>query len=166
MNETAITITAIRTAMLQIAASVIGDHDDAEDVVQDAMMSILRRYGRIDAVPLSYVRRAVTNKALNHLRAVRRRKAHLTDWSLLSQPRFVNPSAGIERSSEYEALLDAIDTLPARAREVASLHWVEQRTCPEIAQERNISVKAVEKRVSYARKRIRQILAFPAAGIK
>jgi RNA polymerase sigma-70 factor (ECF subfamily) len=66
-------LAAARPRLLSVALKMLRDPDDAEDVVQDAMMKVWRYVGRFEgrAALSTWLHRIVVNTALDHLRSKR-----------------------------------------------------------------------------------------------
>lgn len=108
----------------RIAFAILGDAHFAEDVTQEAMVSMLAGLGRFDArrefVP--WLHRIVTNRALDWARARERRE---------QIPRLVAPS--LRESGEDTRLMEALGSLPADQRAVVVLRHVAGYGTNEIA---------------------------------
>ena len=67
-------------------------------------------------------------------------------------------SAQIESMELEEKIMEAVDTLPEKCREVFELNRFEGLTYSEVAEQLNISVKTVENQMSKALKILREKL--------
>ncbi|MEP6797829.1 MAG: SigE family RNA polymerase sigma factor, partial [Lapillicoccus sp.] len=110
-----------RTAYL-----VLGDRQLAEDVVQNALIGVYRRWGRIEHVdgPGPYARRAVVNAALSELRRPHRRREHGREQlpeALGAAARTLDPAVHLRD----ETVLAALRELPPGQRTVVVLRHVE-----------------------------------------
>jgi RNA polymerase sigma-70 factor (ECF subfamily) len=108
----------------RIAFGILGDSHMAEDVTQDAMVSMLRALGRFDSRRkfAPWLQKIVANRALDAVRA-RDRRAQV--------PRLVSPSVS-ERGSD-PGLMEALDSLPPDQRAVVVLRHVGGYGTNEIA---------------------------------
>ncbi|MBD2199635.1 MULTISPECIES: RNA polymerase sigma factor [Calothrix] len=68
------------------------------------------------------------------------------------------PLCAVENSERNMVIRRAIDNLPTRLRETFILHFYQELSYPEIAQQQNISYQNVCKRISQARKILQQEL--------
>lgn len=132
------------TRLRSIVRRIIGNPTIAEDVVQQAFANILSRTDG-NAASLAYVRQAVRNLALNHLRDVRRRReTELTGVELDSivdaQP---SPEMTVLYRSELHRLLQAVAELPERRRETFMLNKIEGLSYDEIAERMGVSRNTV-----------------------
>ena len=127
--------------------------DDAEDVAQETYIRLMRYEGSIEInSPSAMLFRIAVNVANDHGRAVvaRRSKRHMEidDVELTSEL----PSAEREvlASQTLDLLLDTIERLPPKCKQVFLLSRASDMTYAEIATHCGISVKMVEKHISRA----------------
>lgn len=108
----------------RIAYAILGDRHLAEDVTQDAMISMLRNLGRFDARRAfrPWLHRIVSNRAVDSVRA-RERRNHVTPW--------VSPPAGDPGADPR--LVEALGALPVDQRAVVVLRHVAGYGTNEIA---------------------------------
>ncbi|HJR68561.1 MAG TPA: RNA polymerase sigma factor [Gammaproteobacteria bacterium] len=128
--------------------------DDALDMAQDTYLRLLKYEGAttIESPPAMLFRIA-GNVAADHGRAaVLRRRVRSFEGDAYDTVASSQPSAERELAAEQVATaVDlAIAALPPQCRAVFLLSRIEGLTYPEIAAERGISVKTVEKHVSHA----------------
>jgi RNA polymerase sigma-70 factor (ECF subfamily) len=114
--------------MVALATAVSGSTEAAEDIAQEAMLRARRHWDRVSAYdkPRLWVRRVTINLAIsNRRRIASEAKARLAWWERrepAAQPEPLDPD-----------LLGALRALPARQRAAVSLHYLEDRSTPEIA---------------------------------
>jgi RNA polymerase sigma-70 factor (sigma-E family) len=115
-------------ALLRYAFMLTHDAGRAEDLVQDALVKVHRRWGRVAAAeqPDAYVRRVVTNEFLSW----RRRRSSSETPSLVSTAAVVDPALAVD---DRDQMWRALATLPHRQRMVMVLRFYEELTDPEIA---------------------------------
>jgi len=156
---------AYRMTVLQV-----GDRDDALDIVQDAMIRLVRRYSRRPSEqwpPLFF--RILRNRTRDWFRrqAVRRRvmgwfpsgdrapEASLED---ASAPASQDPLDELSRRTAIEALQAALSELPARQREAFMLRSFEGLDVRETALAMQCSQGSVKTHHSRALMRLREII--------
>jgi RNA polymerase sigma factor (sigma-70 family) len=127
--------------------------EDAEDVAQETYIRMMRYDGSSELnSPTAMLFRIAVNVANDHGRAAlaRRAKHHskVDDVELTSEM----PSAEREvlASQTLDLLLDTIEQLPPKCKQVFLLSRASDMTYPEIAVHCGISVKMVEKHISRA----------------
>ena len=156
----------------RLASRITGNGHDAEEVVQDAFWTVIRKIDsfRGDSALGSWVYRIVANAAFQKLRGRRNRRDDISLEELL--PRFdergshVAPvpdwspqAADPARQAELRtALSAAIDELPAAYRAVLVLRDVEGRSSGEIAEMLGLGVAVVKTRAHRARLFLRKRL--------
>jgi RNA polymerase sigma-70 factor (ECF subfamily) len=138
-----------------VARSIVGTHEDAEDVVQDAFLHAWRALDRfITGQPFgAWVNRITANAALD---LTRRRKVRATDElpAALSNP-FVDPA---ERGELKSRLAEAIAGLNERQRSVVLLHDVEGFQHAEIGELLGIPEGTCRSDLHHARSALRRAL--------
>ena len=145
----------VRDELVRFACSKLHDASAAEDVVQDVLLSVWVRSNDVREITRGYLFTAVARRSLNWLRDQRQR-AVVHDRLQHNVAVHVHPV--VDTLIEAGEVRELLDRLPGRARQIATLHWVEQRSTAEIARMLGISVKGVEKRVTFARQRLRTLL--------
>jgi RNA polymerase sigma-70 factor, ECF subfamily len=164
-------IDAYGSRAYRLAIRVTGNASDAEEVVQDALWTVVRKIDtfRGDSAFGSWLYRIVANAAYQKVRGQRRRPevslddvlpafhedgAHaepVDDWS----PKVNDPA---HRTEIRRALSAALDALPAEARTAVILRDVEGRSIAEVAAALGLSVANAKSRVHRARLYVRQRL--------
>lgn len=138
-----------------VARSIVINHEDAEDAVQEAFLHAYRAIDRFlpDQAFGAWLHRIVANAALD---VTRRRKVRDADElpETVASP-FRDPAEGGELRAR---LTDALNTLPARQRAVIVLHDVEGYKHAEIGQMLDIPEGTARSDLHYARSQLRQIL--------
>jgi RNA polymerase sigma-70 factor (sigma-E family) len=133
-------------ALIRAAKLLLRDQASAEDVVQDAFLSLYRALPRLsdqDQI-LPYLRAAVINGSRSVLRARRRallRKVH-------HEPPTSSAESAAMISEDRRAVLAAVTKLPRRAREVLVLRYYLGLSDQEIAAALNVSRGTVSSTAS------------------
>ena len=139
-----------RPRMRAVAFAILGDRDEAEDVVQEALLrgflslATLRRPDRVGA----WLAAITANMARMRLRRPREETLPLD-------------VAAPELEAPVEELRRALASLPVSAREVLIAHYVEGLSCAEIAERHGSTSGAVRVRLHRARQQLRRLLPFP-----
>jgi RNA polymerase sigma-70 factor (ECF subfamily) len=156
--------------MMAVARRLVGNDEDARDVVQDALLSAFRAIGRFEGQSRisTWLHRIVVNTALMKLRT-RRRKPEESIEPLL--PSFNDEGHHAVRFSEWEgadrileraevrrAVRDAIEELPEGYRTVLLLRDIEELSTEETAEALDITANTVKTRLHRARQALRTIL--------
>lgn len=157
-----------RSRLRDVAARILGCSQRADDVVQDAFVKIIEVPAEFDIKqPVAYLYRVVRNLAIDRHR---RRSFEYDvfaeeDEGLLVQQEGHTPEA-IVISREYLRLLSqALETLPARTRQVFELHRLGGMTQREVAARLDISTTLVNFLIRDAMDCCRNVLqALPEEG--
>ncbi|MDO9456519.1 SigE family RNA polymerase sigma factor [Nocardioides sp.] len=132
-------VAARRRALLRTAYLLTGDHADAEDLVQTALVKAVPHWRRISDDPDPYVRRILARESVNRWR--RRR------WREVSteRPPEEASSTGLETQVvEREDLRRALLSLAPRQRAVVVLRYFDDLTERETADLLGIAVGTVK----------------------
>jgi RNA polymerase sigma-70 factor, ECF subfamily len=156
----------------RLAVRITGSEADAEEVVQEALWTVVRRVEtfRGDAALGTWIHRITVNAAYDKVRRRRRRRREVPWDDLLTarnveerRPRSVDDRSG--QASDPTAQIDlrsaltaAIDDLRAVDRTVFVLHDVDGMSNVDIAATLHLSVPAVKSRVHRARLLLRRRL--------
>jgi RNA polymerase sigma-70 factor (ECF subfamily) len=130
---------------------------DAEDVTQDALLTVLTSLSKY--TPRADARFAtwVTTVAINTLRRrFRRRRPELTATGELPETpdHVADPGDGLDRAKERQALLVALGELPDRERTIVSLRYGADLNASEIAAIVGVEGATVRKILERARARL------------
>jgi RNA polymerase sigma-70 factor (ECF subfamily) len=130
---------------------------DAEDVTQDALLTVLtslNRYApRADARFSAWVMTIAINTAR---RRFRRRRPELTATGELPEmpDAAADPAAGLDRARQRRALLIALSELPERDRAIVTLRYGAELNATEIAAAVGIEPATIRKILERARTRL------------
>jgi len=156
-------LTRQRAGLCARAYRILGNREDAEDVVQDAMLRAIEKLASFEGRSQfsTWLTRIVINEALMRLRK-RRRIPIAASFELEEQGDILDLLPGNGPSPETLALRQEIETrvereiahLPARSRETFHLCAVEEWTVSEVAEELGVNSCTAKSQYHRARKRI------------
>lgn len=133
------------TRLCYFAHKLIGNKEDAEDIVQDAFVAYWKKQTDFDNEPSikSFLYLTVKNACLNVIRHenVAKRFAESQDTTSLEDEKITDQ---IIRSEVAGEIYTAITALPPGCRQVLTLAYFEGLKNDEIAQELDISVNTVK----------------------
>ena len=157
------------TKAYQTALGLLGNHLDAEEVVQDAFVKVHKNLEKFrgDSSFSTWLYRIVTNLSRNRYHWNRRRGAgvnvsisdrgqynnELSDMEI-SDDR-LEPDLLLERMELETTLLDALKTLPEKLREVIVLRHMEEISYQEMADLLGCELGTVKSRLARARKALK-----------
>lgn len=138
-----------RAKLVATVRHYLATSDEAEDVVQDAMLKLYMMRHRLGELsrPEAFAVVVVKHLALNQIRSNERHRTVSLDSMSLSSEEFTEDSCLGE-------LLRAIDTLPSKQQIVLRLKHIEGMEIEEIANVVQMSRDAVYQNLSRARRAI------------
>ena len=159
---------SLRRRAFSVARSLVGSHDDALELTQEAFLKTYRaRETYREGEPfLPWFHRILRNTCFSFLRKHRRIKKHsLTkgreddegDWEIVGDE--PAPSAGIERDETSQAFWKGFHKLGSRDREILSLRHFQELSYRDIARTLGIPEGTVMSRLFHARRRLRDLLS-------
>ena len=145
--------------LLQFLKRRIWIEEERADLVQEAFARLVAaRSSAAQENPGSYVQGILRHLLADRARAWSRSKAARADEvALPHQPEM--PDAALELAQMQEQYRIAVDTLPAKTREVFLLHRAEDLPYRQIAERLGISIRTVEWHVAQAVVRIGKSVA-------
>lgn len=142
-----------RASLYATAYHLTGDRYEAEDLLQGALFSTYRAWGRITdkAAVGGYLRRTMTNL---HISAWRRRK--VSEYPTEELPETAGDTDAMGGTELRTVLWQALAKLPENQRTMLVLRYYEGKTDLEIADVLNISVGTVKSSIWRALRRLRE----------
>lgn len=157
--------------LLRLARGVVGNEEDARDVLQDAMVAVHRSIARFESgsALATWLHRIVVNAALMKLRTKRR---HPEEDIVALLPKFAedghqstpttpwsdSAEARLEREETRAAVREAIAKLPDAYRIVLQLRDIEEMSTAEVAEILGVTANTVKIRLHRARQALRTLL--------
>lgn len=132
------------TPLVRLAFLLIGSPETAEDLVQDVLVRIQRRWHRIEQ-PNAYARRAVVNACNTHHRRRRRED---------QQPRPVDEAVALDA----DELFDVLAALPERMRAAIVLRFYEDLPDGDIAALLDCAPSTVRSLIHRGLARLRRVV--------
>ena len=151
---------ALRPRLVAFARRCVNDSDEAEDIVQDALLRMWqirdRLIGPVDGMAMVIVR----NLSLDFLRK-KRKFDTLTDMERLEMETMTQDTQG----ENTEELLRIVSSLPEKQRNILRMHDVEGVSYEELSSVMGVSAAALRQNVSRTRRvvRMRYLAAIGAA---
>lgn len=144
--------------LLKTAYLITWDAGEAEDLVQECLFKVARRWPRVRAMaqPRAYARRILVNLALDDRRGRARRRGELDGGLFVSEEPARDLLAGLETRAE---LLDAVARLRPRQRAVLVLRYFNDMTEAQTAEVLGCSPGTVKSSTSRGLARLREALA-------
>lgn len=167
-------VTRYEDRVYNLAYRMVGNREDAEDVLQDAFLNVIRSIDKFKKQSSfsTWLYRITANAALTRLRKKSRKEKsegefldevyavkqaaqsgeRMDDWS-------ANPARQLLTGEAKEKMEEAINELPEKYRTVFVLRDVEGLPASEVAEVLNLSIPAVKSRLHRARMFLRNHLS-------
>ena len=147
---------ALRRQLIRVAQRYLGPTDEAEDIVQDAMLKLWLIKDRL-VPPFEGMACIVTrNLCIDYLR----KKQPMMDIAQLSEEEEIS-----DDGEQIEQMLHVIDSLPSTQRTILKMRHLQGMEMREIAMVLGSTEVAVRKTLSRARKEVRRkMIALLAAA--
>lgn len=136
-------------AVKSFAMAMCQNNIDAEDIVQEAFLSILENSGNIDGKGAKqYIYRAVHNKAIDFYRSKAIKKEQASDEF---------PQIDID-CQDHSELHKALADLPDRQAVAIYLHYWKKMSYNEIAEDMQIPIRTVDTLLYRAKNKLRELM--------
>lgn len=148
--------TAHYRGLVRLAAYLTGDRDAAEEVVQDAYVKVLGRWGGLRDLDKgeAYLRQTVVNLSRSRLR----HRVVVDKHAPLPLPDAASAEAGAMMQLDRAAVVRALAELPRRQREAIVLRYYADLSEAQTAHAMGISAGAVKSHTSRAMAALRHLL--------
>lgn len=147
-----------RDIMFYAAHKILLDSYDAEDAVHEAFLKIVEIIDKIENIESSQTRALVViiteHKAIDLYRKKRREKVIPFEEEYMGGQYHVE----VERAADVQIIIQAVERLPEKYREVLLLKYSHGYSMDEIAQILSMSKENVKKTIQRARKKLEQSL--------
>ncbi len=146
--------------LLTLAANLLNDKADAEDVVQDVFISFVQSVEkfRLTGNLKGYLATCVANRSRDYIRRNKRRQTAAVNEPEQAISDAKNPVQLVICSEELQKLSHAMTELPYEQREAIVLRLHGDLRFRQIAKLQNISIKTAQSRYRYGLDKLRSIL--------
>ena len=150
-------VTRCSASAQRVATVVLGSHEGAADVVQDASVRAWRSIGSVDPERgfRPWFLRVVANTARNDRRSRGRRAALAVRASIVRPAETEDPGVAAVTASQREFVVEALNRLDGPDRLVIALRFFEDLTHSEMAIALDCPTGTVKSRLSRAMARLR-----------
>ena len=147
--------------LVAAARALCGNHADADDLVQDVFVSLLRRPRRLTrGSEAAYLLTMLRNAQVDRYRNAARRQTTALDE--VEEPEDLRSGLRPERAAEHREALDAVAALESPFREAVVAVDVLGLSYREAAQALGVPVGTVMSRLARGRERAVALLGSPA----
>jgi RNA polymerase sigma-70 factor (ECF subfamily) len=163
LNATFIAMVYQYSALLnRVARSLTRDASEAEDVVQETFLRALRHHNKLAELrdTRTWLTRITWNLALDRKRRAktRRQTGNFEEVSRSLTTGGLSADATLIGAQRLGVILDIVDTLPSREREVFLLSAVNELSTVEIARALKTTDSAIRSRLYRARKALQVLI--------
>jgi len=146
--------------LLTLAANLLNDKADAEDVVQDVFISFVQSVEkfRLTGSLKGYLATCVANRSRDHIRRNKRRQTAAVNEPEQTTSDAKTPVQLVICSEELHKLSYAMTELPYEQREAIVLRLHGDLRFRQIARLQDVSVKTAQSRYRYGLDKLRSIL--------
>ena len=146
--------------LLTLAANLLNDKADAEDVVQDVFISFVQSVEkfRLTGSLKGYLATCVANRSRDYIRRNKRRQTAAVNEPEQTTSDAKSPVQLVICSEELHKLSYAMTELPYEQREAIVLRLHGDLRFRQIAKLQNISIKTAQSRYRYGLDKLRSIL--------
>jgi RNA polymerase sigma-70 factor (sigma-E family) len=138
--------------LLHAAYGLCGDWQHAEDLLQQALTALARRWPAVSTNPRGYAYRCLTRANIDRWRVVRRRPEVLLDPQDLPA---LGPASDPVAAEDHLVVLAALQSLPPRQRAIVVLRYLQDLSQVDTAAALGISAGAVKSGAARALARLR-----------
>ncbi|MDT3441592.1 MULTISPECIES: SigE family RNA polymerase sigma factor [unclassified Pseudofrankia] len=143
--------------LLRTAVFLTGDRQAGEDLLQDVLLRVYRRWRHIDD-PDSYLRRSLANGAVSRARRRLTARENLVDWDDPDVDDPAGPADEAAQATDRHDLLAALRQLTARQRAVIVLRYFGDLPEAQIAAELGCAPSSVKTHTARGLLRLRALL--------
>ena len=141
-------VKAMRPMLLNVARGILGSDEEAEDVVQDAMLRLWQLRDEPVRNVRGFARIVVRNLSLSKVR----RKRAMVDIALADIAN--DDEAELARNEQINRMMKLVDALPTMQQTVLRMRHMQDMTMADIANLIGTSEAAVRQSLSRARRSI------------
>lgn len=145
--------------LCKVAANVTRDDDYARDIVQETFSWLLEHYYKLESCQpggiRQYIKSMVRNRAIRTFRRAKAEKQLKALLILFMPPDQRSPETQLIEADTRAELRKLISKLPRRERQCVEMKLDENLKNTEIAERLNVGLKAVERSVTSAYRRLR-----------
>jgi RNA polymerase sigma-70 factor (sigma-E family) len=146
--------------LLRTASVITWDDDVAEDLVQECLLRLARRWPRVRkmGLPLAYARQVLINVALDDRRRRSRRQVELRADETESDVIDLQAEAALETLGQRSELIDAFGRLSPQQRTVLMLRYFHDLSEAQVADLLGCSKGTVKSSSSRGLARLRELI--------
>ena len=147
-----------QSALIRYATSIVGGTEQAKDIVQEVFLKLCKqRWRDVEGHLASWLFRVTRNQALDALRKEKRMSLFEKTETMETLAGFGEIAVGETRKSEtIRSLLELVEQLPGRDKEVVTLKFQQGLSYKEISEVTGLTVSNVGYVLHHALKELKQ----------
>jgi RNA polymerase sigma-70 factor (ECF subfamily) len=147
-------------SLTHFARKYVHDNDTAKEIVHDVFLNLWGKRNSIDSSSSlkSYLFTSVYNRCMNYIRDQRKFNKDDQVFNIIEQETQEVPYDHLETMELESRIIEALNDLPARCKEIFMLSRFEGTSYAEIAEKLGLSVKTIETQMSKALRILREKL--------
>lgn len=160
-------VSPYRTRLVRKAVSMLGNPQDAEDILQEALVTAYRalKSFRGESGIYTWLYRIVVNKCRDFHRSKKNAPSDSLDAvAFMIQDDRIDLEKNLELSAESSYLIQQINTLEKRYREILVMRYFDDLSYQEIASVLEIQVGTVKSRLFKARELLKRAILQDGKG--
>jgi len=148
-------------SLTHFARKYVPDIDTAKEITHDVFLNLWTKRDVIDSSTSlkSYLFTSVYNRCMNYVRDQRKFNKDAQVFNIIEQEAQEIPHDHLETQELESRIIEALNSLPARCKEIFMLSRYEGVNYAEIAKRLGISIKTVETQMSKALRILRKKLS-------
>jgi len=154
-------ITDYRHRLFRKACGLLGNPEDAEDILQEALVTAYRAVGKFrgESGFYTWLYRILVNKCRDHLRSRRTKKEDSLEpyGPVISDDR-ISVEKNLELSDDADYLIKKINGLEKKYRQILIMRYYNELSYQEIADLVHINVGTVKSRLFKARELLKRAI--------
>jgi RNA polymerase sigma factor (sigma-70 family) len=130
--------------LLRYARRIVGDEEQARDVVQETFLKLWRQdRAALDGHLVEWLYTVCRNRAVDVRRKEQRMQTHAEEMLVVHESATLSPAVAAERRDSAAQILDLVERLPANQQEVIRLKFQGGLTYREISRVTGLTVSHV-----------------------
>lgn len=146
----------IHNQLYKFCRAIAGNHEDAEDLIQDTILNVIERFDKIKdiAVFKSYVFSVASN--LHKMK--QRRKKFKASFNEEEMNQITDFGQNQEHYTEFRIVYETILSLPAKTSETLVLYYIADLSMEEIRKIQGGGISAVKSRLQRGKEKVLSLL--------
>ncbi len=148
------------------AYSLLGNEDDAQDTLQEALISAYRALPRFrgESGIYTWLYRILINKCRDFQRSTKNSRLDSLETGIPVSDDRVTVEKNVELSEESSVLIDAVNSLEKKYRQILLMRYYDDLSYQEIAEVTGLNIGTVKSRLFKGRELLKRLLTEQGKG--